>query len=242
MGGRCHRLPRLRLARWLAWGTLVNITIAISLSATFSASHPTSPWLPFGLPQTNWGTPPPVANWLFPPREHWAPHPIPESYGVTKAWYREAYALGSAPSRPGLLCEQAVFDVGFPFRCLSMRREREMPASAPRDRLLSTRMNGLKSGLVVYEMTDSSQPLIFPIWPKLGAFAAGSASYAAVVAVLGGAFRSVKRMLRNRRGRCIGCGYELNHLVVCPECGTPRGEEPVGADVARAIPDPSASP
>lgn len=212
------------------------------LSVTFSISHPTSPWLPIGFPQTNWGSPPPVVHWLFPPREHWGSHPGTESYQVTKAWYREAYALGTAPSRPGLLCEQAVLDVGFPFRCLSLRREREMPASTPRERLLSARMNGLKSGLVVYDMTDRSRPLIFPIWPKLGAFAAGSASYALLVAVLVGAFRLVKRTLRNRRGRCAVCGYELNNLVLCPECGAPRRNERAGAYVAATIPAPSASP
>jgi hypothetical protein len=31
--------------------------------------------------------------------------------------------------------------------------------------------------------------------------------------------RGIRHASRRRRGRCVGCGYELKGLAVCPECG-----------------------
>lgn len=58
-----------------------------------------------------------------------------------------------------------------------------------------------------------------PIWP---AFAADSMFYAAILLVSVRGPGAVRRLVRNRSGRCVACGYDLRgeRSHACPECGT----------------------
>jgi hypothetical protein len=44
-----------------------------------------------------------------------------------------------------------------------------------------------------------------------------------VLCVLPMAVRVARRVVRRRRGRCAWCGFEVQALAVCPECGVARG-------------------
>jgi hypothetical protein len=58
-----------------------------------------------------------------------------------------------------------------------------------------------------------------PVWPG---FALDTAMYGSLVFLLWSGPRLVRRRVRKRRGRCVGCGYDLKGNVwggVCPECG-----------------------
>jgi hypothetical protein len=58
-------------------------------------------------------------------------------------------------------------------------------------------------------------PLV-ALWPG---FAYSALTIGAVLFVVQLVPRGVRRGLRRRRGRCVACGYELQGLVKCPECG-----------------------
>jgi hypothetical protein len=66
-----------------------------------------------------------------------------------------------------------------------------------------------RSGLTSYA-TD-------PIWPG---FLVDTAFWGGAAFVVWSVPGLVRRGVRRRRGRCVGCGYELNGLAVCPECGS----------------------
>jgi hypothetical protein len=60
-----------------------------------------------------------------------------------------------------------------------------------------------------------------PLWPGFLVDTAfwGGAAFCVWWSGRGGA-GFVRRGVRRRRGRCVGCGYELKGLAVCPECGS----------------------
>lgn len=72
-------------------------------------------------------------------------------------------------------------------------------------------------------------PLPYGIRP-LG-FAASTLFWLAVLASPGIVFRTARRVVRLRRGRCVGCGYDVKDLARCPECG-----QAAPGNVARAAP------
>jgi hypothetical protein len=63
---------------------------------------------------------------------------------------------------------------------------------------------------------DRSLPLR-PLWPG---FLVDTAFWGGAAFVVWSAPGFVRRGVRRRRGRCVGCGYELKGLAVCPECGS----------------------
>ncbi len=70
-------------------------------------------------------------------------------------------------------------------------------------------------------------------------FAVNTLLYAAVAGAVIFAPGIIRRHLRRRSGRCIGCGYPLTGGEVCPECGeVPAGEhQPLKAAVGDTNPD-----
>ncbi len=57
---------------------------------------------------------------------------------------------------------------------------------------------------------------IMPAWPGL---LIGGAFWGAVLFVLVHGLRGMRRARRRRRGACAACGYTLDGLAICPECG-----------------------
>ena len=57
-----------------------------------------------------------------------------------------------------------------------------------------------------------------PIWPG---FAINTLLYAAFLWIFTLAPFQLRRIIRNKRGSCLKCGYDLNHADhdICPECG-----------------------
>jgi hypothetical protein len=71
------------------------------------------------------------------------------------------------------------------------------------------------SGSGWVRMRPTSLPLM-PLWPG---FAIDVALHAVLSWLLCFAPFTLRRVLRARRGRCLGCGYDMRGLDACPECG-----------------------
>ncbi len=63
------------------------------------------------------------------------------------------------------------------------------------------------------------QEWLIPLRPRWAALAAGSALYAATLALLLGGFVAARRAIRSSRHRCPACGYPIGQSLVCTECG-----------------------
>ncbi len=61
----------------------------------------------------------------------------------------------------------------------------------------------------------------FPAKPLPLSFAANTCFWAVVVGTFGASTRSLYRRTRPRPGHCNTCGYQVNDLPTCPECGKP---------------------
>ncbi len=63
-----------------------------------------------------------------------------------------------------------------------------------------------------------------PTRPILPGFLLNTLSYALVLWLLWSAPFTTRHLIRQRRGRCVRCGYDLGHAEhdVCPECGAER--------------------
>lgn len=66
------------------------------------------------------------------------------------------------------------------------------------------------------------RPLLVPTGLVFNPLMVGGALWL-VLCVLPLAARVMRRGVRGRRGRCVWCGFEVEGLEVCPECGVARG-------------------
>ncbi|MGD9790717.1 MAG: hypothetical protein AB7Q00_12025 [Phycisphaerales bacterium] len=57
-----------------------------------------------------------------------------------------------------------------------------------------------------------------PVWPS---FLYSSLTYAALFFAILNTIAFTRRARRRRRNQCVTCGYTLDALTTCPECGTP---------------------
>lgn len=104
-----------------------------------------------------------------------------------------------------------------------------------------------RDGVVLGQYPAASWMDLRPVVPSrvlvLG-FVANSLLYATVIgwAWLGWRYAVIRRRLR--RGCCCRCGYLVEQLKVCPECGFARGESPcaAGAQIRTASPQPPTAP
>jgi hypothetical protein len=212
-----------RLVQLLAWcfvlGVIANIGVALGIAVRYSVGHPRTvdKWGQIGLSQSNYAQPPEF-RWAFPPRSEWdGPY---ESYVTGSRWCCEQYALGSAAS--DVFGEQATLDVGFPWRCLGLQREREIAASQPRYHLLFAPMNGWRTGTTLTIPGGSGKRVALPLRPNLALLFANSAVYSAGLIALVGMWRGAKRLRRIPPETCRTCGYLVGDLPRCPECGASR--------------------
>jgi hypothetical protein len=124
--------------------------------------------------------------------------PFADSFSVGDRWMVEAGPLRFYTTSGGA-----------PLLALAETEEnlRSNPAQASDDRICTVTLLGRRLPCI-------------PLWPGFlvdTAFWGGAAFL--VWSGRGGA-GFVRRGVRRRRGRCVGCGYELKGLAVCPECGS----------------------
>ncbi len=88
----------------------------------------------------------------------------------------------------------------------------------------------IASGELVYASAlaarGAGRERLIPFRPRWAGLAAGSAGYAAVMALTLGVFGAARRAIRRRRHGCPACGYPIGSSPVCTECG---GEVPVSS-------------
>lgn len=106
------------------------------------------------------------------------------------------------------------------------------PIERVQDMPLISLRHGLRGGLILHHQPQHpmlhplghhSLPLM-PLWPG---FAINAAFYAACLAALwltigGGVHLLGTKKRRRKRGLCESCGYDIQDLTTCPECGNPR--------------------
>lgn len=111
----------------------------------------------------------------------------------------------------------AVFSIGWPWRSaqVGVHHITDMPQRT------TTPAASLAGGITLW--TNNGQgPLdrfalpLFPLWPG---FALNTLVFAAGIAVLWHVPAGARRMGRRRSGRCLTCGYTVEGLTICPECG-----------------------
>lgn len=105
------------------------------------------------------------------------------------------------------------------------------PIERVQDMPLISLRHGLRGGLILHHQPQHpmlhplghhSLPLM-PLWPG---FAVNTAFYAASIATLwltigGGLHLLGTKKRRRKRGLCESCGYDIQGLPTCPECGRP---------------------
>jgi len=103
----------------------------------------------------------------------------------------------------------ALWLVGWPFECAYGLRRLEPPwATNSHVGVLNPKWPRLDFGI----------PYL-PFWPGLFA---NTVIYASLALAVVTAVRFARTRRRNKRGRCVACGYELGDgIEVCPECGLP---------------------
>lgn len=108
------------------------------------------------------------------------------------------------------------------------------PIERVQDMPLASLRHGLRGGLILHHQPQHpmlhplghhSLPLM-PLWPG---FAVNTAFYAASIATLwltiGGSTHLLgTKKRRRKRGLCESCGYDIQGLETCPECGTQSTE------------------
>lgn len=105
------------------------------------------------------------------------------------------------------------------------------PIERVQDMPLISLRHGLRGGLILHHQPQHPMlhPLghhsipLMPLWPG---FATNTAFYAACIATLwltisGGVHLLGTKKRRRKRGLCESCGYDIQDLTTCPECGRP---------------------
>ncbi|MCH8152706.1 MAG: hypothetical protein IH830_10090 [Planctomycetes bacterium] len=180
------------LALFLLLGAVVNVAVAWGCGL-WSIATPTDVWFQ---------TPPNDQARLL--AKGWKPSPnsqpqttVRRGFGVYRLDYRE---WSWPPFSPSSLSASGMM-VGWPFWCLSgeVIADQHDPANFEVALLISMR----------------------PIWD---ACIANAVFYAVILAILLHmirAPRTLRRLIRRKRGLCVACGYDLRHADhdACPECG-----------------------
>ena len=80
-------------------------------------------------------------------------------------------------------------------------------------------LHGLR---VTFLPSDRGLPRAVPLRPIWSGFAVNTLFYATLLWLLICGPFALRRVVRQRRGRCVACGYDLGHADhdACPECGS----------------------
>ena len=110
-----------------------------------------------------------------------------------------------------------VYEHGWPMRSLRVRGAHDSRATG--DGLVRL----WRSGIVLNDGSGNAYPVVLPVRPMPIGFAANTLLLGGVVWLVGvvgvGPF-ALRRVHRRRGGRCEACGYDLDGLDTCPECGS----------------------
>ncbi|MCA9297797.1 MAG: hypothetical protein KDA28_01955 [Phycisphaerales bacterium] len=93
---------------------------------------------------------------------------------------------------------------------------------------------GWRSGLVLFSKDPTSgrtQIIDLALRPIPAGFAANTVIFGIPIWVLVFGIRGFKRSRRRRLGQCVRCGYLLDGMNACPECGTASRPTPDGTRV-----------
>ncbi len=78
-------------------------------------------------------------------------------------------------------------------------------------------VRGIRRGLIL----DKQERYIIPLRPNWPGLLANVPVHAAIWGVLLVAPGRVRAFIRRRKGLCAHCGYDVQELATCPECGEP---------------------
>ncbi len=115
-----------------------------------------------------------------------------------------------------------VFAWGWPLLSLWCEHER-VNVNSLTSRGIYRVHGGIETSLERITLVGSGGPYarVLPIRPIRPGFAANTAFYAGIVWLLIPGPFALRRLIRQRRGFCLACGYDLRHgeHEACPECG-----------------------
>ncbi len=109
---------------------------------------------------------------------------------------------------------------GWPFRAFYSSHSSEYTAlpGGSLDRIWITRW-----GIPMFDRKrDHIPPPSIPFMPIWAGLIADTVLWGAIASALVGICRRILMRLRRGRGQCAVCGYEMQELASCPECGTAR--------------------
>ncbi len=125
-----------------------------------------------------------------------------------------------AEGRPSLYGLSVIL-LGVPFRTLECQFQMQIYEPYRR---IDTMIAAIYSPEII---SSSGSMGCIPLRPIFPGFAINTVVYAVILWMLWSSPFKVRRMIRNKRGRCIKCGYDLRGTSEggCPECGWGREAE-----------------
>ena len=216
-----------KLVVFLLLGAIVNVAVAWAITAL--TTWPGWPQQPVLLTQIEWPGPVP---------QHW-PSLADSIQGQVFGWSLYHYLAGVVEETPDgelLASEQFVINVGsVGWPCLALQWELWLDHVLPRGRAVEGAYRAEGQPADTWWLSGVGLPFekfgfglrswkrlpVRPIWPD---FAVNTIFYAAILWLLTFGPFAVRRFIRDKRGRCINCGYDLrgDFSAGCSECGWRR--------------------
>jgi len=109
---------------------------------------------------------------------------------------------------------------GYPFRSLGYMNKPVV--SQDRNSPLTPEPRWYYRGIPLEPRSSYSGRNTLPVMMYSTGFIANSLIYAISIFGFRRGWRALLAIRRRARGSCVGCGYMLEHLANCPECGTSR--------------------
>lgn len=153
----------------------------------------------------------PIAVWAPPLPREW---PTPEVVGEYAEWGERT--TGAFGMNADYQVFTAAYRYGWPVPALQRLTLRTYPDSESSP-TLSAMQRGIGPPKFAQPLEDVDSFPLQPVWPG---FAVNAAFYGAVCFLLMATPGVVRRWRRRRRGACASCGYALEGLGTCPECGS----------------------
>lgn len=143
---------------------------------------------------------------------------------VRPGWSIEINRLGEDAQKQALTVDRAlVIEAGWPLRCLRGIRWEGSVAPRVSFYIENANLSKYSPDSVVYTgaLPVSSGDRLLPMVPIWHTFALNVAVYALTIRIGFVGLAAIRRGLRQRRGLCTNCGYDLqtSPSTRCPECG-----------------------